>query len=254
MTNTYKVLDSGQVQQFLERGYLVVKGCLDAELVDRWTRRAYERLGYDAADPTTWTRDLVHMYPENRQPIREISQRAWHAICDVVGGEDRIEDGVMVVKGHFAEIDAFTWSDAFIVNFNRGADQPWEPPSAKVEGWHQDGAFFRHFLTSREQALLTVVYWSDVDHQGGGTFIAPDSVKHLAQFYAEHPEGASPGEIPCREVIERCTEFEEITGEIGDFVILHPFMLHASSQNVLGVPRWMTNPPGPSSSARRISA
>ena len=29
----------------------------------------------------------------------------------------------------------------------------------------------------------------------------------------------------------------------GDFIILHPFMLHASSNNKLRVPRWMTNPP-----------
>jgi len=237
----YQVLSDDQVQHFLDKGYLVVKGCVEPELAQRWTDRAYHRLGYDKQDPNSWEKDLVHMHPESSLPIREISKNAWLAICDVVGGENRVEDTVMEVEGHFDRINSFEWSDTFIVNFARGHDQPWQPPSANVSGWHQDGAYFRHFLNSREQALLTVLYWSEVNHQGGGTFIAPDSVRPVARFLADHPEGVSA--VPAEDIIGQCTEFVEITGEIGDFVILHPFMLHTSSQNVLGVPRFMSNPP-----------
>lgn len=243
MSRGYKVLNKDQVESFLERGYLVVKGCLDKDFAQHWIDRAYERLGYDKGDPSTWAKDLVHLYPTSRRAIRDISPKAWAAICDVVGGADRIEDTVKEVRGHFAEIDSFTWSDAFIVNFNRGADEPWQPPSAEVGGWHKDGSFFRHFLNSREQVLLTTLYWSDVGPRGGGTFIATDSVRHVAQFLADHPEGVPPGDIPFGDLIGQCEAFEEITGKLGDFVILHPFMLHASSYNPSGVPRWMTNPP-----------
>jgi hypothetical protein len=38
-------------------------------------------------------------------------------------------------------------------------------------------------------------------------------------------------------------QLEERTGKAGDFVILHPFMPHASSQNARHVPRFMSNPP-----------
>ena len=54
------------------------------------------------------------------------------------------------------------WSDGFIINFGLGADQPWQPPSPEVSGWHKDGDFFRHFLDSPEQGLLTIVVWSDI--------------------------------------------------------------------------------------------
>lgn len=81
----YKVLSEDQVQQFIEKGYLLVKGCLDPELAERWTDQAYTRLGYVKGDPATWEKDLVWMYPENRLPIKEISEKAWGAICDVVG-------------------------------------------------------------------------------------------------------------------------------------------------------------------------
>lgn len=235
------MLSEDQKIQFVEKGYLTIKGCLDQGLATRWIDRAYERLGYDRNDPATWEKELVHMYPENRLPVKEISPKAWEAICDVVGGEDRIDVGDYKAQGHFGQFSARTWSDSFIVNFNKGADQPWEPPSASIGGWHQDGAFFKHFLNSREQALLTILYWTDVEHQGGGTFIAPDSVKHVARYLADHPEGAKSA--PGKEIIEQCSDFVEVTGEMGDFLILHPFMLHASSSNVSGKPRWMTNPP-----------
>ena len=129
------------------------------------------------------------------------------------------------------------------MNFNLGNDRPWQSPSAAAGGWHKDGSYFRHFLDSREQALLPIVMWSDMRHQGGATFIAPDSVRIIARKLADHPEGVAPGEFNFPEIISRCTQFEEVTGQAGDMAIIHPFMLHASSQNVTGIPRFMSNPP-----------
>lgn len=244
VSSSYATLTDDQVASFLEKGYLVVKECLDPHLAARLTDRAFERLGYDRHDQSTWTTDIVWMDRETTFPVAEVAPKAWAAVCDVVGGEERIEDRTRTIESkHFTTINSFEWSDAFVANFYRGADRPWDPPSASVEGWHKDGSFFRHFLDSPEQALLTIVLWSDVHHRGGGTFIAPDSVRVVARFLADHPEGVHPRDIPRDELIRQCTEFEELTGEVGDFIIMHPFMLHASSQNVLRTPRFITNPP-----------
>jgi len=238
----YEFLTKDQVDSFLENGYLVVKRCFNEAFARRWTDEAYVRLGYDPSDPGTWAKDIVWMDRKNTARIRDVSPRAWGALCEVVGGEVRLEDRIMQIESsHFTTIDAREWSDAFIVNFHRGADEPWQPPSAAVKGWHKDGSFFRHFLDSREQALLTIVLWSRVEHRGGGTFVAPDSVRHVARYLADHPEGVRG--VPAGELMAKCERFVEVTGDIGDFIILHPFMLHASSQNVLGKPRFMTNPP-----------
>jgi hypothetical protein len=240
----YSVLTDEQVQSYLDKGYLIVKDCLDLSVAKRWIDEAYERLGYDKHDPSTWIKDIVWMDHKNFMPVRELAPKAWAAILEVVGGEERLETKVLgKPKTHFSWINSFVWSDAFIVNFHRGAGQPWQPPSAQDTGWHKDGSYFKHFLDSREQALLTVVLWSDMRHQGGGTFIAPDSVRIVARFLLEHPEGVQPSDFDFQSMIQQFKQFEELTGKAGDFVILHPFMLHASSQNVLGVPRFMTNPP-----------
>ena len=101
---------------------------------------------------------------KNQLPVSEVAPKAWDAILDVVGGEDRLETQVMALpeSSTSAPSTRSLWSDAFIANFHRGVDQPWQPPSAQVGGWHKDGSYFRHFVDSREQALLTVVLWSDM--------------------------------------------------------------------------------------------
>lgn len=244
MTRTpFQVLTDEQAQHFVEKGFVRIKGCVDPALARAWTAEAYGRLGYDPVDRSTWAKEIVWMDRNHVAKIKDISPRGWGALCDVTGGADRIDHKVMEIESeHFTTIDSTEWSDAFIVNFRRGADKPWMKPSVEAGGWHKDGSFFRHFLDSREQGLLTIVYWSEVGHKGGGTFIAPDSIKHVARYLADHPEGVDP-RFDFGSLIDKCEEFVEVTGEVGDFIILHPYMLHASSNNHSSVVRFMTNPP-----------
>ena len=82
--------------------------------------------------------------------------------------------------------------------------------------------------------------------QGGGTFAACDSVAPVARLLAAHPEGVSPGGAPeasFGSLIHQCREFVELTGRVGDVALIHPYLLHASSQNLSGKARFITNPP-----------
>jgi hypothetical protein len=241
----YRVLSDQQVQSFLDDGYLVVKDCVDPAFAQRWIDEAYHRLGYDKNDPSTFAKDIIWMDHKNEAHIRDISPKAWDALIDVIGSADRLEDQVLYLpkSGHFTYIKSDYWSDAFIVNFHRGADEPWQEPGPQLKGWHKDGSYFRHFIDSREQALLTIVAWTDMRHQGGATLIAPDSVRVVARFLYEHPEGVPPKEFDYPALLSQCQRFIELTADAGDFVILHPFMLHASSNNILRRPRFMSNPP-----------
>jgi len=86
----YKVLSAEQIQSFLDNGYLVVKNCVDLNFAQRWIARGYERLGYDQNDPRTWVKDMIWMQNESEVAIREVAPRAWAALLDVVGGEERL--------------------------------------------------------------------------------------------------------------------------------------------------------------------
>lgn len=230
MPRSYRQLTDEQVQHFLERGYVVVPGAFDVGAARRWLDDAWLRFGYDRDDPGSWLEKRIHLSSRSKVDARAFAPAAWQAAMDLMGGEDRA-------------VLPWRWGDGFIANFGVGSDRTWQPPSPEVGGWHKDGDFFRHFLDSPEQGLLTFVLWTDMLHKGGGTFMAADSVPVVARFLAEHPEGVLPGDFPYAALIGQCRDFVEMTGDAGDVVLLHPFALHATSQNVLGVARLITNPP-----------
>ncbi len=236
-------LSSEQRARFLQDGFLKLSSGLAPELMETWAREALQRVGYDPVQKTG-PEPIIWMNHFREEPITKIAPEAWDALCEVVGGEDRIESQVMTIESkHFTRINSKIWSDAFIINFCLGADQPWRAPQAEGFNWHKDGSYFRHFCDSREQALLLVLLWSDVAPQGGGTFIAADSLFHVGQTLLDHPEGIEPGDFDFPDMISQCHDFRELTGKAGDLFIIHPYMLHASSSNHSGIPRVMSNPP-----------
>lgn len=228
----FPALSDAQIEHFLQRGHLVLHECFSREFAASWTDNAFRRLGYDAHDPKTWEKPLIHMPTSQSGLMAEIAPKAWQAACELLGGEERVAPCWM--------------GDAMIVNFHKGADLPYQLPSPQAAGWHKDGDFFRHFLDSSEQGLLTIVIWSDIEPRGGGTFVACDSVAPVARLLAAHPEGVSPGGAPeasFGSLVGECHDFIELTGRVGDVVLIHPFILHASSQNHGGKARFITNPP-----------
>jgi hypothetical protein len=230
MPGRYAQLTDEQVEHFLRRGFVTLKGAFDPAEARQWLDDAWTRFGYDRNDPGSWSEKRIHLSSRSKVEARTFAPAAWRAAMDLAGGEDRVAQ-------------PWQWGDGFIANLGVGDDRPWEPPSPKVGGWHKDGDFFRHFLDSPEQGLLTFVLWTDMVHQGGGTFVAADSVPVVARFLADHPEGVLPGDFDYAGLVGQCRDFVEMTGEAGDVVLLHPFTLHATSQNVLGLGRIITNPP-----------
>jgi hypothetical protein len=228
MTDT--VLSAEQIDSFIEHGFVRVPECFSRANAQPWLDEAWVRLGYDRDDPGTWAEQRVHMPSVRHVEVADFAPKVWGAACQLLGGEDRIEQ-------------PYAWGNGFIANLGIGADRPWEPPSAASPDWHKDGDFFRHFLDSPEQGLLTIVLWSDIEERGGGTFIAPDSVAPVARLLERRREGVLPDDFPYDELIAQCSTFVETTGRLGDVVLMHPYMLHASSQNHRATARLITNPP-----------
>ncbi|KZW01093.1 hypothetical protein EXIGLDRAFT_830282 [Exidia glandulosa HHB12029] len=244
-----RVLTPEQIAHFIEFGYVKIPQAFSAEKAQTWMQGMWERLGFDPLDKSTWTVERTHMPDHKRERVEEFAPKAWKAICELLGGEDRIDP------------ESATWNDQFIVNLG---SHEWEGPDKRIEpqnldNWHLDGDFFVHFLDSPEQALLVIPIFSEIQPRGGGTFICPDGLVLNAQYLSQHPEGVLPTGLsftPSTEEhnpsaqrwehlveVKRCKHFVEVTGSPGDVYLLHPLMLHSASKNHLRIPRIITNPP-----------
>jgi hypothetical protein len=149
-------------------------------------------------------------------PMRDFCPKAWAAICELSGGEERVNAGVEAVPGVDGneDIDMAVISDAFIVNVGSKEDSAkWDQAATQgsasgLDGltsaqqqlldphdrtnWHVDGDFFHHFLDSPQQGLLPIIIFSDIKTGGGGTMICPAAIPQMAQHLADHPEGLMP--------------------------------------------------------------
>ncbi|KAI9372206.1 hypothetical protein BJX61DRAFT_534131 [Aspergillus egyptiacus] len=239
---TYALTEE-QKSHFLKHGFVRIPQCFAPEKAAEWTRDVWVRLGYSPTDKSTWAKERINMPHHREESVRSFAPKAWAAICELCGGEDRVAE------------EASSWRDSLIVNLGTPEWEGRWPDPKELDNWHVDGDFFVHFLDSPEQALLVIPLFSDIEPRGGGTMICPDAIPLIAKHLYDHPEGVSPymvprGQTPQHEglgfwtsLVQQCSEFHEMTGKTGDVVLMHPLMCHSASRNSLRKPRMITNPP-----------
>ena len=223
-----QTLSDAQIEQFLRRGFIKIEGAIERELALEWGASRWADIQTDPNDVSTWTQTRYHLPSEKSLSVREVAPQVWQATRELLGPTWTHD---------------WQWGDGLIFNLGDESGEDWVAPQNWDVGWHKDGDFFRHFLDSPEQALLTIVLWSDVAARGGGTFLACDSVPLVARFLAAHPQGVRPNEFPFLEMKRQCRDFEEATGRAGDVFLMHPFLLHSFSRNWTRNVRVITNPP-----------
>lgn len=221
-----------------------ISNAFTKEQAESVTKTVWTRLGMSPTDKSTWTRLRTNMPGHNTFDASVFAPRAWAAICELCGGEDRVHPA------------SKTWRDSLIVNLGAAEHEGKPVPPKELPEWHVDGDFFVHYLDSPEQALLVTPLFTDIVPGGGGTMICPEAIPKVARHLYEHPEGVSPRMTPrgqegftqekdlgwfC-DLAKSCDNFVEATGSVGDVYLMHPLMLHAPSSNALRRVRIITNP------------
>ncbi|KEQ74055.1 hypothetical protein M436DRAFT_45137 [Aureobasidium namibiae CBS 147.97] len=250
-------LTEQQKQHFLDHGFIKLENCFSVndEQCKGLMERMWERLDMDPNDRETWNPWRVHLPRYHPAiPIRDFCPKAWAAICELCGGEERIDTGSSATPGLASTQGTPSGPDHLTP-----AQQKLLDPHDR-DNWHVDGDFFHHFLDSREQGLLPIVLFSDINIGGGGTMICPDAIPTMAAHLYAHPEGVMPDmtavegrETPYKDfdhgfydkavaAVEK-EKFKTATGKAGDVYLLHPLMVHSAAPNYLREPRIITNPP-----------
>ncbi|KAI0448716.1 hypothetical protein F5B21DRAFT_496619 [Xylaria acuta] len=240
-------LTDAEKEFFLKHGYLKLTNCFTREQAAEVCEGVWTRLGMSPTDKSTWTKERTNMPSHRTFDVSVFAPRAWSAICELCGGEERVAP------------ESRDWRDSLIVNLGtaEGEGRPTAPRD--LPGWHVDGDFFVHYLDSPEQALLVTPLFTDIVPQGGGTVICPPGVGRIAGWLHANPRGVSPWMRPrdsvdfkkekslewYRDLLRDVPDdaFVEATGNVGDVFLLHPLMMHSASHNALRRVRIITNPP-----------
>lgn len=263
-----KVLSSADVEHFIERGWVRVPQAfsrVDALRAQDVLWEQVEKRDVLRDDKSTWTKQMIQ--------INENYDTPEFRACDTERLADAIED--LVGVGRWMGRGTPNRWGWWPVNFAKGAEFEWDVPKS---GWHWDGIQFRHFIDSPEQGLLCLCIFSDIGPHGGGTLIAEGSHQVVARYLATQPEGVeldegirhvnqahdwfgkltgrNQGELDHNDEVSRVDYFInqtfvddhgtelhvlETTAEAGDVFLCHPFLYHAASQNLSGIPRFMCN-------------
>ncbi|CAG8429519.1 unnamed protein product [Penicillium salamii] len=224
------VLSQEQIEHFMRHRFVRVPKCFSQQKADRMAGDVWERLGFSPTDKSTWTNEVTYMDETKITSIKPFAPRAWAAICQLLGGEDRVNR------------ESANWNDAFVVNLGSPEFEGTWPSPAELTGWHVDGDFFVHFLDSPEQALLVIPLFTSIQERAGGTMVCSDAMKAIAQHLYDRvspfmlPRGQEPDGNPFdtpfySDIVQNCSEFHEMTGDVGDVILLHPLTCHSVAVN-----------------------
>jgi hypothetical protein len=239
------MLSDEQVRQFIEDGFIRVDRAFPRQIADTGQAALWEAVGCDPRDPTTWTRPVVRVCPENDwrgdQPISfpeaANTPLLYDAFDKLVGSgrwKPRPNVGMFVVR--------------FPSNLDPG-DLGWHidasiPPESGFDGDHhgdRDYSEWRVNLTSQGRALLMLFLFSDVTDDDSPTRIRVGSRHDVARLLA--PSGQRAIVPPPLANVGADRPIALATGEAGTVYLCHPFLIHAAQPHRGRRPRFMSQPP-----------
>lgn len=228
-----RFLSAQQCDQFVEDGFVLVPDVFDRELAEEgcavvWDAIGDHAKGFSAPDrPVTWSDNFVHLqYGLTDGPFPSIANPTVAAVLDDILGADR-----------WTWNESFGWWPVLLPGF--AADK-----AALELGWHVDSDEQLPTLHVPEKAVISLFYFSDVPAGHGGTCVFRGSHRDVARLLAE-AESAPLNDDKLRTRLPHPSsdsEIIEVTGQAGDVVFAHPFLVHAINRNIGDRVRFACNP------------
>ncbi|KIO77847.1 hypothetical protein TH53_06830 [Pedobacter lusitanus] len=213
-----KVLSEEDVDSFINKGYVIIRNAFSEQTAENLASKVWEMIPEDMNDRSTWTRPAAEIQRVIKTDAANdlFTSRYVDAIDDLLG------------EGRWhTNKDSFGWIPLRFPGFS---NPPWKSP---LTGWHVDGINFCHHLNSPEQGLAGMEMFSNIEKGGGGTALRIGSHKYIAQLlHRSGSAGISYQEL--KGIADQAEDFpvEEATGNAGDVLWMHPFLIHARSPNV----------------------
>ncbi|HYG15099.1 MAG TPA: phytanoyl-CoA dioxygenase [Bacteroidia bacterium] len=229
-----EILNTDQIQQFINNGFICIKNAFSAEDAAKARDILWRDMGLNPNAPETWTQPVVWlgMYPQ--EPfVKAANTKILHSAFNQLVG-----------PGRWLPCKSM---GTFPVRFP-------SPVNAGDTGWHVDAGFpgtdpgnyfeWRINVKSKGRGLLMLFLFSDVEENDAPTRIRAGSHFDVARLLK--PEGDNG--LSFMELAAKLAELPEkqealATGRAGTVYLCHPFMVHAAQPHHGKAPRFLAQPP-----------
>lgn len=225
------MLDDAQVADFIDNGFVRLRGAFSHELAAQCRDILWRDI-----DPATRTGPALGLGDYHQQPFLDAANTpALHAAFDTLVG-----------RGRWQPRDTL---GGFVIRFP--GDEP-----AVLDGWHVDVSYpgehstpgdyltWRANIRSRDRALLMLFLFTDIGEHDAPTRLRVGSHHHIARLL--EPEGDTG--LDARTLAAHADPATAhlptayATGHAGDVYLCHPFLVHAGQPNRGNTPRILGQP------------
>jgi hypothetical protein len=231
--NEQPSLTPGQVQTFIDDGFVTVEGAFSPELAKRCRGELWAEIGLSPDEPEGWIEPVIRVMSKSTPPFVEAANtpRLHKAYDQLVG------DGRWIMPQGLG---------TFPIRFP-------SPEAPGDDGWHIDVSFgdspdfmeWRANVKSSGRALLMLFLLSDVGPDDAPTRIRKGSHATIARELLPYGQtGATLRQLSANGYAstEGCAA-ELATGAAGTVYLCHPFLVHAAQPHRGTRPRFMAQPP-----------
>ncbi len=243
LKSKHKQLSQEEVEIFMKEGCLVVHNVFPQEIADKVISLVCAELKLDMKDPSTWPKHLVALQKVLQKKGNKLQLPSdWPKFTPLMILKKNLEADLVseIYTQRYCEtIDDLCGAGRWKMRRELGhwpilfpffRDHLWQPLEG---GWHLDGDFERMSITSANIGLILMHLFTDIHFGGGGTAVRIGSHHYTARILAEAgPDGLEREElIPHVITATQHLPVRELTGNNGDLLIMHPWVVHSSSLN-----------------------
>jgi len=226
-------LTVGQVQGFIDDGFVKIENAFSAALAQQCRDELWAEIGLSPDQPEHWTKPVIRVASKSSRAFIEAANTPRvHRAYDQLVGEGRW----IAPKG----------LGTFPIRFP-------SPEAPGDDGWHIDVSFgdgpdfmeWRANVKSSGRALLMLFLLSDVGADDAPTRIRTGSHKAIARELLPYGEtGATLRQLSADGYASTADcEVALATGAAGTVYLCHPFLVHAAQPHRGTCPRFIAQPP-----------